>query len=54
MQEHRVRRLPVVDAAGKLVGIIGLGDLTKGTTNKKLKTGLKVNDLSGTLTKILD
>lgn len=27
MQKHQVRRLPVVDAAGKLVGIVSLGDL---------------------------
>lgn len=27
MREHRIRRLPVVDGAGKLVGIISVGDL---------------------------
>lgn len=28
MQERRIRRLPVVDASDKLVGMISLGDLT--------------------------
>ncbi len=54
MENHRVRRLPVVDAAGKLVGIIGLGDLTKNVATKTRKTGLKVNDVSDALAKILE
>lgn len=29
MREHQVKRLPVVDAAGKLVGIVSRGDLLK-------------------------
>jgi CBS domain-containing protein len=54
MQQNRVRRLPVVDLTGKLVGVIGFGDLSKAASNKKLKTGLKVMDLAGTLSKILE
>ena len=38
--EHRVRRLPVVDDAGKLVGLIGLGDLV-GEAASKLEAGRK-------------
>ncbi len=29
MQEHHVRRLPVVDAAGRLVGIVTEGDINR-------------------------
>ena len=29
MEERGVRRIPVVDAAGAVVGIIGLGDLIR-------------------------
>lgn len=29
MQRHQVRRMPVMDSAGKLVGIVGLGDLAR-------------------------
>lgn len=29
MREHRVRRIPVVDDAGKLAGLISLGDLCR-------------------------
>jgi CBS domain-containing protein len=54
MQLNRIRRLPVVDTGGKLVGILGFGDLTKAASNKKLKTGLKVTDLASTLSKILE
>lgn len=46
MQENRVRRLPVVDNSGKLVGIIGFADLIRASINKKLKTGIKTADLA--------
>lgn len=54
MQEHRVRRLPVTDSEGKLVGIIGFGDIKKAVDDKKLKTGVKATDLAVALSKILE
>lgn len=32
MQEHGVRRIPVLDAAGNVVGVVGLGDLVREAT----------------------
>src|SRR3954467_15593581 len=32
MKEHQLRRIPVVDAGGKLVGILSLGDLADAGT----------------------
>jgi len=32
MQEHGVRRIPVLDAAGRVVGVVGLGDLVREAT----------------------
>ncbi|HTV19728.1 MAG TPA: CBS domain-containing protein [Polyangiaceae bacterium] len=32
MQEHGVRRIPVLDAAGGVVGVVGLGDLVREAT----------------------
>jgi CBS domain-containing protein len=32
MQEHGVRRIPVLDAAGEVVGVVGLGDLVREAT----------------------
>jgi CBS domain-containing protein len=32
MQEHGVRRIPVLDAAGSVVGVVGLGDLVREAT----------------------
>lgn len=32
MEEHQLRRVPVVDGAGKLVGIVSLGDLAAAGT----------------------
>jgi len=34
MQEHQVRRLPVVDGAGRLVGLISLNDLAREATRE--------------------
>ncbi len=45
MRAHQVRRLPVVDADGKLVGVLSIGDLarvavsTKGGRAKKKEVG---------------
>ncbi len=32
MREHQIRRMPVLDGAGKVVGIVTLSDLAKGIT----------------------
>jgi CBS domain-containing protein len=53
MRENRVRRLPVVDLTGKLVGVVGLADLTRASVDKKLKTGIKVGELAATHAAIL-
>jgi CBS domain-containing protein len=53
MQENKVRRLPVVDNTGKLVGVLGLADLTRAVTDKKLKTGIKPAELAATHATIL-
>jgi CBS domain-containing protein len=34
MREHQVRRLPVVDDAGRLVGIVSLNDIALESTSK--------------------
>jgi CBS domain-containing protein len=33
MREHQVRRLPVVDRSGALVGVLALNDVVRGTRN---------------------
>jgi CBS-domain-containing membrane protein len=33
MREHQVRRLPVIDAAGQLAGVITLADLARGAVS---------------------
>lgn len=46
LAEHQLRRLPVVDAAGKLVGLITLSALTHVATGKrKKKSSLSPKDL---------
>ncbi len=45
MREHRVRRLPVTDAAGKLLGIISLTDIARAVAKTHNATGkAKVTD----------
>jgi len=34
MTEHRIRHLPVADDAGKLAGIISIGDVVKARVNQ--------------------
>ncbi|MFI0353698.1 CBS domain-containing protein [Actinomadura sp. 9N407] len=34
MTEHRIRHLPVVDAAGRLAGIVSIGDVVKSTIDE--------------------
>ena len=33
MEEAQIRRVPVVDAAGKLVGIVAVADIARGCTD---------------------
>ncbi len=41
MSEEQVRRLPVIDAEEKLVGIVSLGDLARETTAKAAEVALE-------------
>lgn len=46
MAEHQIRRLPVVDDEGKLVGLVTLTDLTHAATGKrKKKSSLSAKDV---------
>jgi len=52
MQEHGVRRIPVTDAAGTVVGVVGLGDLVREATINAPKArarGLSAPQLTQTL-----
>ena len=39
MAQNQIRRLPVVDAAGKLVGIISLGDIASKSVDEEADVG---------------
>jgi CBS domain-containing protein len=57
MEEHGVRRIPVVDAAGALVGVIGLGDLIREaamTAPKDRTRGLTPAQLAQTLSALYE
>lgn len=41
MREHQVRRLPVVDADGKLVGILSLNDIAREAARERAGRGKK-------------
>jgi len=45
MQDHKIRRLPVVNRQRRLVGIISLGDIALGTGDTKL-AGVSVQEVS--------
>lgn len=45
MQQHQIRRLPIVNRSKELVGIISLGDLAVDTDNAKL-AGATLEDIS--------
>jgi CBS domain-containing protein len=49
MRDARVRRLPVVDLDGKLVGMIALDDLARGVVDARRGDAAKVGDLAATL-----
>jgi CBS domain-containing protein len=57
MQEHGVRRIPVVDDAGFVVGVVGFGDLVREATisTPKARTrGLTAPQLAQTLTAVYE
>lgn len=57
MQEHGVRRIPVIDEAGAVVGVVGLGDLVREATAGTPKTrtrGLTAPQLAQTLTAVYE
>jgi CBS domain-containing protein len=57
MQEHGVRRIPVLDDAGNVVGVVGLGDLVREatvTTPKVRTRGLTAPQLAQTLTALYE
>ena len=41
MREHQVRRLPVVDQEGKLVGLLSLNDLARDAARARAKVSMK-------------
>jgi CBS domain-containing protein len=57
MQEHGLRRIPVLDAAGTVVGVVGLGDLVREATinaPKARNRGLTAPQLAQTLTAVYE
>jgi CBS domain-containing protein len=44
MQEKRIRRLPVVDAAGRLVGIISINDIARKAARERMQKRKAVSD----------
>lgn len=48
MRERQIRRVPVVDDGGKLVGMLALSDLARAANDGKVPTG----DVTGTLSAI--
>ena len=54
MRRERVRRLPVVDSAGKLQGILSLNDLVLKARPGKKKTGLSFGDVITTCKAIFE
>ena len=49
MEQHKVRRLPVVDAQGRLVGILSLADLVRASGRKGASGKLKPEHVLDTL-----
>jgi CBS domain-containing protein len=57
MQEHGVRRIPVLDDAGSVVGVVGLGDLVREATINAPKArtrGLSAPQLTQTLVAVYE
>jgi CBS domain-containing protein len=57
MQEFGLRRIPVVSASGKLVGVVGIGDLVReatATAPKSRTRGLTSAQLAQTLTAVYE
>ena len=49
MREHQVRRLPVVDGDGKLVGMLSLHDLVRNAANEPRRGKVSFADVGETL-----
>jgi len=44
MSDHKIRRLPVMDGRGKLVGVVGLADITRGEEATAAETVRQVTE----------
>jgi len=51
MRSKQIRRLPVLDAAGHLLGILSLADIAKGVSSSSMRS-LMAADLSSTIAEI--
>lgn len=54
MQTHRIRRLPVVDAAGRLVGILSMNDLARRASFGHRQSDLTADRITRTLAAICE
>lgn len=55
MQKHRIRRLPVLDAAGKLVGILSMNDLARHAQESgHRRSGLTAEGIARTLAAVCE
>lgn len=52
MRRHQIRRLPVTDAGGRLLGILSMGDLARHAQFGPLHNGLDASHISTTLSAI--
>lgn len=53
MRRVRVRRLPVVDVTGRLVGVLSLHDLVRSaTTDRRWFSGVKMRDVARTFAEV--
>jgi CBS domain-containing protein len=54
MQQHQIRRVPVVNEANELAGVISMGDLARSSHSSALKQALSGLTLSDTLAAICE
>jgi CBS domain-containing protein len=52
MTEHQLRRLPVVDPDGRVVGIVSLNDLARAATQRGAHNGVSAEQVTATLAAI--